>query len=92
MPRSFSGITATGKQFTTFVCQCILKTWRWLKSAIVTDGSAKLAYIYYEDEPGRRPAAKLLTKDDARRIAANNRQAAGLIKSKRLDWFQFLNV
>ena len=29
-----------------------------------------LAYIYYEEEPGRRAAAKLLTKDEARRIAA----------------------
>jgi hypothetical protein len=34
---------------------------------IVRDnGGQQLAYIYFEDEPGRRSAAKLLSKDEAR--------------------------
>jgi hypothetical protein len=36
----------------------------------VANGVA-VAYIYYEEEPGRRAAANLMTKEEARRIAAN---------------------
>ena len=39
---------------------------------VVRDADGQqLAYIYYSNDPDRRSAAKLLTKDEARRIAAN---------------------
>jgi hypothetical protein len=38
---------------------------------VVDHSGQKLAYIYFEEEAGRRSPAKLLTKDEARRIAVN---------------------
>ena len=48
---------------------------------VVIDSSGqKLAYVYFEEEPGRRSAAKLLTKDEARRVAANIAKLSELVQ------------
>jgi hypothetical protein len=42
------------------------------RNFIFRDGNKQaLAFVYCEDEPGRRTTGKLLTRDEARRIAAN---------------------
>lgn len=39
---------------------------------LVKDATGQaLAYFYFEEDAGRRSAAKLLTKDEARRLAVN---------------------
>jgi hypothetical protein len=48
---------------------------------IVRDHSGQaLAHLYYENQPGRRAAANLLTREEARRIAINMAKMPELLK------------
>jgi hypothetical protein len=49
---------------------------RLASSSVSTTG----AFVYCEDEPGRRAAGKLLTRNEGRRIAANIAKLPELLK------------
>ena len=42
-----------------------------------------VAYVYFESEPGRRAAANLMTKDEARNIAAGIAKLPELLNASR---------
>ena len=47
---------------------------------VLDSAGQKVAYVYFEEDAGRRSAAKLLTKDEARRIAAIIAKLPGLFR------------
>jgi hypothetical protein len=51
---------------------------------VVRDANGQqIAYLYYSNDPDRRTAAKLLTKDEARRIAASDEKFVRIGHSER---------
>ena len=54
---------------------------------VVTDSKRqKLAHVYFEDDPKRRSAAKLLSRDQALRVADQLCEAAGVVAHDMLGF------
>ena len=52
-------------------------------SSLGTTAGQALAYVHFEEEPGRRASAKLLTRDDPWRIAVDIAKLPELLAVRR---------
>jgi hypothetical protein len=60
---------------------------------IVRDKNGQqLGYFYFEEKPGRRTAASMLTKDEARRLAVNFAKAAVLLRKPHFPSFRATTI
>ena len=53
-----------------FPAQWTFEEYRGISYIVRDANNFPVAYVYFETEPGRRAAANLMTKDEARKIAA----------------------
>ena len=65
-------ISATSRRTINLTASWCRSRWRWGH-----DSGQALTYVYFEEEPGRQSVAKQLSKDEARRMAANIAPASG---------------
>jgi hypothetical protein len=65
-PRAFSALR---NKLTRFPPPRTVEEYQGISYIIRDANRFAVAYVYFESEPGRRVAANLMTKDEARRIA-----------------------
>jgi hypothetical protein len=64
----------------TFPCPWTAEEYRGISYIVRDANNFPVAYVYFDTEPGRRAAANLMTKDEARKIAAGIAKLPELLK------------
>lgn len=82
------GRFAAALVFYRAICQSTVSLPPWsvedngTRFAVKDQSDQALAYVYYESASGHSSAAELLTRDEARRIAANIAKLAELLRQQ----------